>query len=67
VALDSVQPMPPTMLQGAFDELYPSGDHWYRRAEFVNEIPDEAVERNRPSDAGATEGPAAPADATSVS
>jgi hypothetical protein len=31
------------MLQGAFDELYPKGDQWYWRADFVTEIPDEAV------------------------
>ena len=24
--------------------LYPKGDQWYWRADFVNEIPDEAVE-----------------------
>ena len=31
-------------LQGAFDGLYPPGDQWYWRADFVKEIPDEAVE-----------------------
>ena len=36
--------MPHAMLQGAFDGLYPPGDEWYWRADFVNEIPDEAVE-----------------------
>ncbi|HZQ64572.1 MAG TPA: FAD-binding oxidoreductase [Gaiellaceae bacterium] len=46
VALDGVQPMPLPMLQGAFDGLYPPGDQWYWRADFVTEIPDEAVERN---------------------
>jgi hypothetical protein len=30
-------------LQGAFDGLYPPGDQWYWRADFVKEIPDEAV------------------------
>jgi hypothetical protein len=38
------QPMPHAMLQGAFDGLYPAGDQWYWRADFVKEIPDEAVE-----------------------
>jgi FAD/FMN-containing dehydrogenase len=38
-----VTPMPHAMLQGAFDGLYPPGDQWYWRADFVNEIPDEAV------------------------
>ena len=36
--------MPHPALQGAFDGLYPQGDQWYWRADFVNEIPDEAVE-----------------------
>jgi hypothetical protein len=34
-------------LNSAFDGLYPSGDQWYWRADFVNEIADEAIERNR--------------------
>jgi FAD/FMN-containing dehydrogenase len=37
-------PMPHPDLQGAFDELYPKGDQWYWRADFVKEIPDDAVE-----------------------
>jgi FAD/FMN-containing dehydrogenase len=37
-------PMPYPALQSAFDELYPKGDQWYWRADFVNEIPDEAVQ-----------------------
>jgi FAD/FMN-containing dehydrogenase len=36
-------PMPHAAIQGAFDALYPAGDQWYWRADFVNEIPDEAV------------------------
>ena len=40
----AVAPMPHPALQGAFDGLYPTGDQWYWRADFVNEIPDEAVE-----------------------
>jgi FAD/FMN-containing dehydrogenase len=31
-------------LQSAFDGLYPPGEQWYWRADFVNEIPDEAAE-----------------------
>jgi FAD/FMN-containing dehydrogenase len=42
--LHAVAPMPHPDLQGMFDELYPPGDQWYWRADFVNEIPDEAVE-----------------------
>jgi FAD/FMN-containing dehydrogenase len=36
-------PMPHATLQGAFDGLYPPGDQWNWRADFVNEIPEEAV------------------------
>jgi FAD/FMN-containing dehydrogenase len=42
--LHGVQPMPHAVLQGAFDGLYPAGDQWYWRADFVTTIPDEAVE-----------------------
>jgi hypothetical protein len=42
--LHGVQPMPLPMLQSAFDALYPPGDQWYWRADFVKEIPDEAVQ-----------------------
>jgi FAD/FMN-containing dehydrogenase len=41
--LHAVQAMPHADLQGAFDELYPPGDQWYWRADFVKDIPDEAV------------------------
>jgi FAD/FMN-containing dehydrogenase len=37
-------PMPHAALQGAFDGVYPAGDQWYWRADFVKEIPDAAVE-----------------------
>jgi hypothetical protein len=42
--MHGVQPMPHAMLQGAFDALYPKGDQWYWRADFVREIPDEAID-----------------------
>jgi hypothetical protein len=42
--LHGVHSMPHAMLQGAFDGLYPSGEQWYWRADFVKEIPDEAVQ-----------------------
>jgi FAD/FMN-containing dehydrogenase len=42
--MHGVQPMPHAMLQGAFDGLYPKGHQWYWRADFVKEIPDEAIE-----------------------
>ena len=42
--MHGVGTMPHAALQGAFDGLYPPGDQWYWRADFVNEIPDEAVQ-----------------------
>jgi FAD/FMN-containing dehydrogenase len=41
--LDGIQPMPLSVLNSAFDALYPHGDQWYWRADVVTEIPDEAV------------------------
>jgi FAD binding domain-containing protein/berberine-like enzyme len=38
--------MPLPALNSAFDGLYAPGDQWYWRADFVNEIPDEAVAQN---------------------
>jgi FAD/FMN-containing dehydrogenase len=42
--LHGVQAMSLPALQSAFDGLYPPGDQWYWRADFVTDIPDEAVE-----------------------
>jgi FAD/FMN-containing dehydrogenase len=42
--MHGVQAMPHPALQSAFDEIYPPGDQWYWRADFVKEIPDEAVQ-----------------------
>ena len=42
-ALDFVGPLPQPALQGMFDAIYPPGLQWYWRADFVNEIPDEAI------------------------
>jgi len=44
--LDGVQPMPFPALNSAFDDLYPPGDQWYWRADFVESIPDEAIEKH---------------------
>ena len=41
--MHGVATMPHPVLQSAFDGLYPPGDQWYWRADFVKEIPDEAV------------------------
>jgi len=42
--MHGVQEMPFAVLNGAFDGLYPAGDQWYWRADFVKEISDEAVD-----------------------
>ena len=42
--MHGVQPMPHPALQSAFDDLYPSSDQWYWRADYVEEIPDDAVQ-----------------------
>jgi FAD/FMN-containing dehydrogenase len=44
--LDGVQAMPLPALQSAFDPVYPAGDQWYWRAEFVDELSDEAIQRH---------------------
>ncbi len=44
--LHGVAPMPHSALQSAFDGLYPPGEQWYWRADFVKEIPDGAVENH---------------------
>jgi hypothetical protein len=41
--LDGIQPMPLSVLNSAFDALYPHGDQWYWRADVVSDIPDEAL------------------------
>ena len=41
--MHGVQAMPHPALQSAFDGLYPKGVQWYWRADFVKEVPDEAV------------------------
>ncbi|MFB6161517.1 MAG: BBE domain-containing protein [Haloferacaceae archaeon] len=35
--------MPYPALQSMFDDLYPAGDQWYWKADFVHEITDEAI------------------------
>ncbi|WP_303310061.1 FAD-binding oxidoreductase [Hymenobacter sp. BT730] len=42
-ALDLVGPLPMPALQSMFDGLYPPGLHWYWKADFVNELPEEAI------------------------
>jgi FAD/FMN-containing dehydrogenase len=45
-ALYGVHEVPFPGLQTAFDGLYPPGHQWYWRADFVREIPDEAIARH---------------------
>ncbi len=42
-ALDLVGPIPHPALQSMFDALYPAGLQWYWRADFVNDLPEEAI------------------------
>jgi FAD/FMN-containing dehydrogenase len=45
-ALDWVGSVPHRMLQSLFDGLYPAGEQWYWKADFVRAIPDAAVEQH---------------------
>ena len=45
--LVGIQPMPFSVLQSAFDALYPAGLQWYWRADFFNEISDAGDRRPR--------------------
>ncbi len=42
--LAGLHPMPFSVLQSAFDALYPAGLQWYWRADFFNEISDAAID-----------------------
>jgi hypothetical protein len=42
-AIDFVGPLPQPALQGMFDPIYPTGQLWYWRADFVKELTDEAI------------------------
>jgi FAD/FMN-containing dehydrogenase len=39
-------PMPYLTLQSMFDALYPPGDQWYWRGDFLKEIPDAAIDEH---------------------
>jgi FAD/FMN-containing dehydrogenase len=43
-ALDFVGPIPLPALQSMFDPIMPPGMHWYWKADFLNELSDEAIE-----------------------
>jgi FAD/FMN-containing dehydrogenase len=42
-ALDFVGPLPYPALQAMFDPLYPKGHQWYWRADWINEVSEEAI------------------------
>jgi len=42
-ALDMVGPIPHPVMQSMFDPLFPAGDQWYWKADFVHELSDEAI------------------------
>ena len=42
-ALDMVGPIPHPVMQSMFDPLFPPGDQWYWKADFVHELSDEAI------------------------
>ena len=42
--LDGVGPMPVPVWNTAFDAVYPAGDQWYWRGDFVEEISDDAID-----------------------
>jgi FAD/FMN-containing dehydrogenase len=44
---EHVGPMPYPMLQSMFDDLYPPGDQWYWKGDFVNELTDDAIAEHR--------------------
>lgn len=43
-ALDLVGPIPHPALQGMFDPIYPPGLQWYWKADFFNELSDQAIQ-----------------------
>jgi FAD/FMN-containing dehydrogenase len=45
-AFDFVGQIPVPVLNTMFDELYPPGLQWYWKADFINELPDEAIDRH---------------------
>lgn len=40
---EHIDPIPYPALQSMFDDLYPSGDQWYWKGDFVHELTDDAI------------------------
>ena len=45
-ALDWVGPISNSALNSMFDGIYPPGDQWYWKSDFVNELSDDAIEQH---------------------
>ncbi len=45
-AVDFVGPIPHPAMQSMFDGLYPPGQQWYWRGDYVKEIPDAAIDKH---------------------
>jgi FAD/FMN-containing dehydrogenase len=45
-AIDLVGPLPQPALQTMFDGLYPTGQYWYWKADFVKDLTDEAIKEH---------------------
>jgi len=44
---EHIDPMPYPALQSMFDDLYPPGDQWYWKGDFVHDLTDEAIAAHR--------------------
>jgi FAD/FMN-containing dehydrogenase len=44
--LHAAEEVPYPAMQSAFDGLYPAGEQWYWKADFVRDLPDEAIARH---------------------
>ena len=45
--MDGIAPMPLPVWNTAFDALFPAGDQWYWRGDFVADLPDEAIAQHK--------------------
>ncbi|MHC3438163.1 FAD-binding oxidoreductase [Natrialbaceae archaeon A-gly3] len=44
---EHIDPMPYPVLQSLFDDLYPEGEQWFWKGDFVDELTDEAIDVHR--------------------
>jgi FAD/FMN-containing dehydrogenase len=45
--MDGIAPMPLPVWNTAFDALFPAGEQWYWRGDFVADLPDEAIAQHK--------------------